>query len=157
MNGTIIRISYNGPVTSGQSSSFSECIALAERSEFANIKKDYPELYLRYKWTLENLYKFNVDKLSDICGIWQFGPPGSGKDYSIYSFLGDSLYVKSLTKSWDGYSNEKHVLIGDVEPFNSGWLGYYLKIWANRYPFMAKIKGASMQIHPLKIVVTSNK
>lgn len=96
-----------------------------------------------------------MNQLNDVCGIWLFGPRGSGKEYSIYSLFGDSLYVKISTKWRDGYNNEKHVLISDVEPFHSGWLDYYLKIWADRYPFMAEIKGGSMQIRPLKTVVTS--
>lgn len=32
----------------------------------------------------------------------------------------------------------------NVETFHSNWLGYYIKIGADRYPFLAEIKGSSM-------------
>lgn len=48
------------------------------------------------------------------------------------------------------------MLISDVETFHSSFLGYYLKISANRYPFLAEIKGSSMQIRTLNIIVTSD-
>lgn len=90
-------------------------------------------MYLRYKRTL---LKFNVTYLNNVCGIWLYSSPASGKDFSIYCLFGDSLYVKILTKWWDGYTNEENVLISDVEPFHSFCLGYYLKIWTDRYPFL---------------------
>lgn len=50
----------------------------------------------------------------------------------------------------------KVYLISYAEPFHSACIGYYLKNWANRYPFLSEIKGFSMQIQPLKLIVTSN-
>lgn len=49
----------------------------------------------------------------------------------------------------------KNVLISDVEPSHCSCLGYF-KIWVDRYPFTAEIKGSSMIIRPKFIFVTSN-
>lgn len=47
------------------------------------------------------------------------------------------------------------VIIDDFSREHS-CLGYYLKIWADHYPFAAEIKGATCQARPKKIVITSN-
>lgn len=82
------------PSTAAVSNSYSQSIALAEKGEFGTLKTDYLALYLHYKLTLNSLFKFNEDKLKDVCGVWLFGPPDSGKHFSIYTLFGDSLYVK---------------------------------------------------------------
>lgn len=105
-------------------------------------------MYLRYKTTLESLFKRDISNLNSCCGIWIFGKPGSGKYFSVYSLCFDSVYVKSLNKWWDGYLNESYVFISDIEPYHSDFMGYFLKIWSDRYPFLAEVKGSSMHIRP---------
>lgn len=58
-------------------------------------------------------------------------------------------------KWWDNYSGEKVVIIEDVGKTHE-WMGDYLKIWADRYPFRAEVKQASLMIRPEVIIVTSN-
>ena len=62
----------------------------------------------------------------------------------------NDVYVKNINKWWDGYANERIVLISDVEPDHGSFLGYFLKIWANCYPFLAEIKDSSFKIRPKK-------
>lgn len=58
-------------------------------------------------------------------------------------------------KWWDGYDEEKVVLLEDIG-LEHKCLGYHFKIWADHYPFKAERKGASSQIRPQQIIVTSN-
>lgn len=84
---------------------------------------------------------------------WHVGPPGCGKSRKYQEMEG--VFTKMTNKWWDGYDNEKVVLFEDWDPTNH-YLGHHLKIWADRYPFMAETKGFTVKIRPQKIVITSN-
>lgn len=133
---------------------FKEVISLAKSGKITEIEDNHPGLYLRYKRTLETLKEFDKSELNGSCGVWINGPPRSGKDFAVRS-LGD-VFNKPLNKWWDGYGGEENILLSDVEPSHGCWLGYFLKIWADRYVYIAEIKGGSMKIRPKKIYVTSN-
>ncbi|AFS65297.1 replication-associated protein [Dragonfly circularisvirus] len=140
----------SGPATSP----FALAIAAATDGRLDDVKSTHPGIYLRYKKTLESLQKFRSDDLDGSCGVWICGPPRIGKDYAVRKI--GNVYCKALNKWWDGYLGEPNVLISDVEPDHFKWIGYFLKIWSDRYPFIAEIKGSSMKIRPEKIFVTSN-
>lgn len=141
-------------LSSGAGSVFSSVITAARENRIQSIETDYPGVFLRYKKTLESLALFRSTDLTGSCGVWICGPPRSGKDYAVRKF--GNLYVKPLNKWWDGYNGEPNVLLSDVEPDHARWLGYFLKIWCDRYPFIAEIKGGSMKIRPERVYVTSN-
>lgn len=58
-------------------------------------------------------------------------------------------------KWWCGYEGERFVIIDDFDKEHK-YMGYYLKIWADRYAFPVEVKGGRKVIRPEKIVVTSN-
>lgn len=65
-------------------------------------------------------------------------------------------YAKELNKWWDGYCDEGVVAIEEWAPKNE-CTASFLKVWADRYPFPAQIKGGSLKkIRPTKIIVLSN-
>jgi len=116
-----------------------------------------PDILIRYYGSLRRIefdYSKHPAQLTDTCGWWIYGPSGCGK--STYArTLAVNPYPKPINKWWDGYSRQEVVIIDDVEPSQASWLGYFLKIWADRFPFIAERKGGSLTIRPRAIIITS--
>lgn len=144
------------PADSRGAGGFKDLLDKASKGEIAAIKEAYPGHYLRYKAAIFSSIEFDTSPLENSCGVWICGPPRCGKDYGVRNLAKEDLYCKPINKWWDGYRNQSTVLISDVEPDHGKWLGYFLKIWMDCYPFTAEIKGGSMLIRPKAVFVTSN-
>lgn len=93
--------------------------------------------------------------------IWIWGAAGVGKSKWTYSlFRPQQQYRKNLNKWWDGYSILMHriVIIEDIDPSRAQCLTPQIKIWSDRYPFLAECKGSSISVSPGRffLVITSN-
>lgn len=133
--------------------------ALAIKGAFDNIESD---VFIRCYGTLRAIHKDYQCPPDDLppltqhqVGWWYYGVSGAGKTYSAIKDYPQPYRKISNNKWWDGYQGENNVLIDDLDKSHH-YMGYHLKIWADRYAFIAEVKGGSRYIRPKNIVVTSN-
>lgn len=121
-----------------------------------NLDEIPADLYLRFYRTLKEIKKDHMVAVSDAedcTGVWLYGPSGSGKSRCArIDYPG--AYKKMPNKWWDGYQGQDSVIIDDLMPKHEK-LDYHLKIWADRYAFLAETKGGACCIRPKNIVITS--
>jgi len=145
------------PKTKGQKGAdeklrWSEALTAAKEGRYNDIDVD---IRMRYYKTCKEVHKDHMQKPKDAdgtTGVWIWGPPGTGKSKSARKDY-PGAYLKGQNKWWDGYQEEESVIMDD---FDTGSLGHHLKIWADRYSFLAEVKGGALHIRPKNIVVTSN-
>lgn len=93
--------------------------------------------------------------------LWMWGPQRTGKSYWADNFLPKpkyEVYDKPPNKWWDGYTNERIVLLEDLDPEQAQYIAHYIKKWADRKTITAAVKCGAIKICPgdFHFIVTSN-
>lgn len=131
-----------------------ETRGLAREGTFDEIRSDH---FIRYYATIKRIRIERPVELQTLQGElenqWFFGRPGTGKSRRARE-ENPGAYIKPINKWWDLYDMEDVVIIDEWEPDNR--LGFLLKLWADRYPFVGECKFGSRMMRPRKIIVTSN-
>jgi len=128
-----------------------------EKAISGNIEDIDPQIYITHYRTLKQIamdHMVKPDNLDRCCGIWIHGPPGVGKSHYAREHYKES-YLKMCNKWWCGYQKEKNVIIDDLD-LSHKCLGHHLKIWSDKYAFIAETKGYAVTIRPQQLIVTSN-
>ena len=136
-----------------------------------NSKKDWESVYLNAKQgkieeipadirirCYSQLKKIEKDHIlvkdsDDVRGIWIWGESGFGKSRMARRDF-PNAYPKLCNKWWDGYQNQKYVIMDDIG-MEHKCLGQQLKIWADRYGCILENKGGAMSSNYDKFIVTS--
>lgn len=140
--------------TSKRKADYALAVELSKKQKIYDVDAS---LLVRHHSSLKAIardHPMKLDDLSDVCGVWLYGAPGTGKSRGA-RWLYPNAYFKPCNKWWDGYRSEPYVIIDDLDT-NHACLGHFLKIWSDRYAFMAEQKGHSILIRPSIICVTSN-
>lgn len=117
------------------------------------------DIFVRHYSTIKRIrddavLERELDTLDDFENEWLWGESGSGKSYTARQRY-PNAFLKACNKWWDGYKGQETVIIEDFDRKHDV-LCHHMKIWADRYPFPAEVKGSSVKIRPARIVVTSN-
>jgi hypothetical protein len=94
--------------------------------------------------------------------IWVWEDAGVGKSKWANSQAPVwKIYKKNVNKWWDGFDmqNQRSVILEDYPCFPPGdVLGQHMKVWSDRYPFMAEVKNSAFMLEPGRVlfIVTSN-
>lgn len=126
-----------------------------DQAKVGDIEAIDASIRFRHYFTCRAISKDFMVKPPDLTympGVWIYGPPGTGKSFTARNLYPDA-YMKMQNKWWDGYQGEEHVLLDD---FDMKELGHHLKIWADKYSFLAESKGSARHIRPARFIITSN-
>jgi len=137
---------------------YADALRLAQENKMDELRLTYPQLYTNFR----NVYageatrpRQNLTILPKACGLWIHGDVGNGKSYAVKTKY-PGHFLKNHTHWWCGYTDQKVVIIEEVEP-EEAWLLKQLKQWADRDPFQAESKNnGSVMIRPEQIIVISN-
>ncbi len=94
------------------------------------------------------------DNLPIKSNLWITAPSGYGKSTFARENYRD-FYDKAPNKWFVGYKGEATILCDDFGPKQCEYLGWYMKRWADVFPFPMETKGGGKLIRPAHIVVTS--
>jgi hypothetical protein len=94
--------------------------------------------------------------------VWIWGAPGIGKSrWALQQVPPVKTFKKNFNKWWDGFQpmTTNCVIIEDYPPLPAGnVLSHLLKIWGDRYPFVAEVKNSGVICEPGRwfLIITSN-
>jgi len=137
-----------------QDQAYAKVIEQAKKRQFDEIE---PTLLLRHYSAIKRIaqdHPANPPDAPDVTGHWYYGPPRTGKSATA-RHENPGFYDKPCNKWWDGYAGQDVVIIDDFD-LNHKVLGHHVKRWLDRYSFPAEVKGTTIQIRPIKVIITSN-
>jgi len=147
------------PKSAGNASkeSWKEILEASEKGDWLFLKTKYPRVWVTMSEKLISKRIPNTTTIQgDLVNEWWYGATGTGKSKLAWEKYGIICYQKMLNKWWDGYDEQPVVVIEEWSPKNEVTASA-LKIWADRYPFTAQIKGGVLQkIRPKKLIILSN-
>lgn len=140
-----------------QTTAYAAVISLSKRGCFAELETSHPREFLHRYSTIRAIFKDFQETPPEspwVRGVWIQGPSGAGKS-RLARTIYRPHYAKLANKWFDGYTDEPYIIIDDIGPDQAKTLAYHLKIWGDRYPFIAESKNWSRTIAPRGFIITS--
>lgn len=88
-------------------------------------------------------------------GIWIHGEAGTGKTSKAQSDFRSLFYIKTRNQWWDGYRDEKIVIMEDLDPESGKYIAGPIKDWTDRYSFKGNVKNSSAYPNHDWFIITS--
>lgn len=144
---------YGDPKQQGKRKDIDDLIeAVNEGIPMSEIAKSAPGTFIKIHKGL-GAYRFAIqgDRTEKPFVEWRWGPTGTGKTRGAFEKHADSIFIKDGTPWWDGYENQRAVLIDD---FDGKWPYRDLLRLLDRYPYQGQIKGGYVKMNSPFIYIT---
>jgi len=130
------------------------CKIVQENNNCTELKKSFPELYIKYHHGFEKLIEYpKREKKPRV--VWYWGKTGSGKTRTVIEkHKNDKIWISGKNlKWWQGYEQQRVVLIDD---FRGDFCTFHelLRI-LDRYPYTVEVKNSSRELNSEYIYITS--
>lgn len=86
-------------------------------------------------------------------GLVLYGAPGTGKSYTAAALAGPNVYVKPAGKWWDGYEQQKVVILEEFYGFLSP---HTVQRLLDHGPLNLEIKGGHVKFNSREVIFTCN-
>lgn len=131
---------------------------MMDSKSLKQVAKDHPQVYIKFSKGFTQLYIQTLPKRSEkpTC-YWFYGKSGTGKTREVYTkYEEKDIYSKNPdNKWWDGYEQQKVVLIDDLRQDHFSLTT--LCRWFDRYPCSIEIKGGTMELNSPIMIITSDE
>lgn len=136
-----------------------DILRLAKAGLFDELEATYPDAWFYQQRAIMSarghIIKNNVPLDGILDNYWIYGEPGTGKGQYVDS-LTDNYYTKAADeKWWCGFDGQPDVLMDDLGRGIVPLLGKF-KLWTDRKPFNAEVKGGNWLIRPKRTFITSH-
>ncbi len=65
-------------------------------------------------------------------------------------------FILTGGKWFDGYKGQNVIVVEDLDKYTAYTLAHSIKLWADKYPCTAEVKGATIPLKHQLLIVTSN-
>lgn len=128
-------------------------------ADLIKIADEMPSMIIKYSKGIEKLMAIRMKHRKEGPKVsWFWGPTGVGKTRTACATGHGSYYIKDHTQWWDGYHQEKTIVIDDFDLLPSGkpcWPFRDLLRLLDRYPYAGQYKGGYIPINSREIIITS--
>lgn len=143
---------YGNPPEQGRRYDIEEMVDMVKGgSKAKQLWEHNSTLMLQYNKAFERCrYDMMEDREEPPKVFWFYGGTGTGKTRKAFEYC-ESRYIKDGTMWWDGYSQQKAIIIDD---FDGHWPYRDLLRLLDRYPYSGQVKGGYVKINSPFIFIT---
>lgn len=147
---------HHQPPQQGKRSDMTDIATMIFQKKSAlEIMEEHPGSYIRYQRSIKEAISMVMPERTIRPHVgWIYGPTGSGKTYYAKTY-DPPCYFKNGTKWWEGYHQQKTIIIDDFN--SSNWDFRDLLRLLDENVYQGEIKGGHVQVNSPNIFITCDR